>query len=348
MTESLGILLCGHGSRDPAAIREFAELAEQLRQRLDRYVVTWGFLEFARPVLAEALDKLRAAGIRRVLAVPGMLFAAGHTKNDLPSVLNAYQAEHPEMEIRFGRDLAIDPKMMQAAAARIEDALQMVGDRVPRHQTLLMVVGRGTSDPDANANIAKVARLLWEGFGFGWAEAAYSGVTFPLVEPALEHATRLRYQRILIFPYFLFTGVLVQRIYRHAERVATRHPGIEFVKVPYLADHPLVLATILERIREIEEGTGNMNCQMCKYRVQMVGFEQEIGFVQASHHHHVEGIGVGTEAAAPHHHDHDHHHDAPDHGHHHDHHRHGHGRAPYPHADHPLGPRSLGPEGADD
>lgn len=349
MTEKLGILLCGHGSRDPAAIAEFAALAEQLRQRLDLYAVTWGFLEFARPVLREALDKLRAAGVRRVLAVPGMLLAAGHTKNDLPSVLNAYQAEHPDMEIRFGRDLAIDPKMLQAAAARIETALTAAGDRIPRHQTLLMVVGRGTSDPDANSNVAKIARLLWEGFGFGWAEAAYSGVTFPLVEPALEHAAKLGYARILVFPYFLFTGVLVQRIYAHAGRVAARHPEIEFVEVPYLADHPLVLETVLERIREIENGTGNMNCQMCKYRVQMVGFEREIGFVQESHHHHVEGIGVGMPAADGNH-DHDHHHHG--HHHHHDDHDHGdghdHGRAPYPQADHPLGPKSLKSEAGDD
>jgi sirohydrochlorin cobaltochelatase len=43
---------------------------------------------------------------------------------------------------------------------------------VPLHETLLMVVGRGASDPDANSNVAKVMRMLWEGFGFGWARPA--------------------------------------------------------------------------------------------------------------------------------------------------------------------------------
>ena len=77
-------------------------------------------------------------------------------------------------------------------------------------------------------NVAKVTRLLWEGFGFGWAETAYSGVTFPLVEPALEHAARLNYRRIIVFPYFLFTGILVQRIYDATDAVARRYPGIQF------------------------------------------------------------------------------------------------------------------------
>ena len=131
---------------------------------------------------------------------------------------------------------------------------------VALHDTLLVVVGRGASDPDANSNVAKVARMLWEGFGFGWAETAYSGVTFPLVEPALEKAARLGFRRIVVFPYFLFTGVLVQRIYDAADAVAARHPGIEFVKAPYLNDHPLVLDTFVDRVHEILDGQNLMNC----------------------------------------------------------------------------------------
>ena len=119
---------------------------------------------------------------------------------------------------------------------------------LPLHETLLVVVGRGASDPDANSNVSKVTRILWEGFGFGWAETAYSGVTFPLVEPGLEHAAKLGYKRIIVFPYFLFTGILVQRIYDATDEVAARHPGIEFIKAPYLNDHPAVIDTFVERV----------------------------------------------------------------------------------------------------
>jgi len=178
-------------------------------------------------------------------------------------------------------------------------------------------------------------RMLWEGMGFGWGETCYSGVTFPLVEPGLEHAARLGYRRIVVFPYFLFTGILVERIYAYTDRVAARHPEIEFVKAPYLNDHPLVIDTFAERVREILEGANTMNCQMCKYREQVLGFEAEVGLPQESHHHHVEGIGTGhSHGHDHHHHDHDHGHD--DHDHHHGHHHH-----PYPHADHPLGPVSM-------
>ena len=301
---TVGVMVCGHGSRDIDAIEEFQRLVHGLASRLPAYPLESGFLEFARPILREGLDRLRGHGVDHVLAIPGMLFAAGHVKNDVPSVLNAYAAEHG-IRIDFGRDLGIDPKLLAAAGDRIEAALA-TRDEQPREHTLLAVIGRGTSDPDANGNVAKVARMLWEGMGFGWAEVGYSGVAHPRVEALLERAVRLGFRRIVVFPYFLFTGVLVQRIYAQTEAVAARHPEIEFLKAGYLNDHPLVLDTFVERIQGIATGDVNMNCLLCKYRARIIGHEGEVGAPQQGHHHHVEGIGTDTHR----HHDHDHdHHD---------------------------------------
>ncbi|MBL23022.1 MAG: sirohydrochlorin chelatase [Rhodospirillaceae bacterium] len=339
MAENYGIMICGHGSRDEDAVREFATLAGGLKTRFPDWPVEYGYLEFAQPIIKDGLGKLSEQGIRDVLAVPAMLFAAGHVKNDIPSVLNRYQAENPEINIIYGAELGIDPKMIRAAGERIKEALASNPSDIPLEETLLMVVGRGASDPDANSNIAKITRQLCEGLGFGWAETCYSGVTFPLVEPGLEHATRLGYKRIVVFPYFLFTGVLVKRIHDHTDIVAARHPEIDFVKAGYFNDHPLVLDTLAERVHDILGGENHMNCQQCKYRDQILGFEDQVGLAQESHHHHVEGIGTGHSHDHSHDHGHDHTHE---HGHDHSHgHDHDHGHHPYPHADHPLGPRTL-------
>src|SRR5690606_37837004 len=98
-----------------------------------------------------------------------------------------------------------------------------------------------------------------------------------------------------VFPYFLFTGVLVKRIYAATAEARTRYPGVEILDAPYLNDHPLVIETMLDRIREMLVGQNLMNCSLCKYREQVLGFEAEVGLAQASHHHHVEGIGGGLE-----------------------------------------------------
>jgi sirohydrochlorin cobaltochelatase len=290
-----GVMLCGHGSRNQLAVGEFAALAEALKERLPGVPVEYGYLEFANPVIHHGLDRLRKKGVRHVLAVPGMLFAAGHAKNDIPAVLRTYEAQHKGLSITYGRELGVDVKMLRAAGDRIREGLAQSPRDVPLTDTLLLVVGRGASDPDANSNVAKIMRMLWEGMGFGWGEVAYSGVTFPLVAPALDHAVRLGYRRIVVFPYFLFTGVLVKRIYDAAEDAQARHPDVEILTAPYLDDHPLVIDTLLDRIREMLVGQNLMNCAMCKYREQVLGFEAEVGLRQESHHHHVEGIGGGLE-----------------------------------------------------
>jgi sirohydrochlorin cobaltochelatase len=177
---------------------------------------------------------------------------------------------------------------------------------------------------------------------------------------------RLGFKRIVVFPYFLFSGVLVSRIRQHTERVATDHPDVRFIQASYLGDQAQVIETFVERVHEVVAGETAMNCSLCKYRAQVLGFEREVGAPQHSHHHHVEGLTDGcdlcerecTGACQPDgvpiplgHHQHNH---ADDHSHNHSHsddnshsHDHSHGEhhhhTPYPHADHPLGPSSLRP-----
>lgn len=251
MSEGTGVLLCGHGSRDEATVQEFQAVARGVAERLPDCRVEAGFLEFARPSIVEALDRLREGGYRRIVAVPGLLFAAGHVKRDIPALLAAYQASHPEMRIRYGRELGLDPKMLAAAHARVAEALDRAGNAIPRRQTALLVVGRGASEPEINANVAKVTRLLRRNLRLAWGETAYAGLAAPLVEPALEDVVRLGCRRLVVFPYLLFTGVLVKRVDHLADEASARHPGVEFVKAPYLGGHPLVLDTFAERVEEM-------------------------------------------------------------------------------------------------
>jgi sirohydrochlorin cobaltochelatase len=295
------VLLCGHGSRDPEAITEFELAAAALRPRLPQFDFATGYLEFARPTIHDGLALLAARGARRILAVPGMLFAASHVKNDLPWEMNSFAADNPGVDVRLARDLGIDAKLLQAAAARIAAATSATS--IPRAETLLLVVGRGTNDPDANSNISKLARMLWEGMGLGWAEVAFSGVAHPRVDAALARAAGFGFRRIIVFPYFLFTGVLVKRIFAQTDAVAALFPEIEFAKALYLGDHDGVLAAFCERVAELENAQPAMNCQLCKYRTQIIGYEHDVGAPQAGHHHHVRGIGIEHD----HHHHHSHH-----------------------------------------
>ena len=126
--------------------------------------------------------------------------------------------------------------------------------------------------------------------------------------------------------------------------MAADYPDVEFLSAGYLGQHPMVVDTFRERVDEVLRGDTAMNCSLCKYRAQVLGFEQDVGRAQESHHHHVEGLAESctlcerecTGACQPngvpleaHSHEHEH-----EHG-------HGHHHPPYPHAEHPLGPLTL-------
>jgi sirohydrochlorin cobaltochelatase len=290
------VLLIGHGTRLAAGVTEFHALADQLQQALPDRTCLAGFLELVEPSLPEALERLRQQGFQRVTALPALLMAAGHVKNDIPVILNAFQAEHPEMTITFGADLGVHPNLLQVARERIESVETEFGSAYDRRDTLLVVIGRGSSDPDANSNISKITRILWEGMGFGWAETAYTAVAAPLMDDALERAHRLGFPRMVVFPYLLFTGRLVDQVRAAVAAYQERHPEVRAVVAPYLNAHPLVAATFLERLTEAERGEARMNCQFCSYRVPIVGREDWRGAPQTAHHHDDHG------------HDHDHRH----------------------------------------
>jgi len=333
---NIGILLCGHGSRDPQAVKEFINVVDKIKSRIPNIPVAYGFLEFNRPIISAALDQLRNIGVERVIALPAMLCAAGHTKNDIPAVLNKYTYENG-LSIQYGRELGLNSLMIGAAGARVQEIIDS-NPIFPLSETLLVVAGRGSSDPDANSNVCKITRMLVEGFGFGWGETVFSGVTFPLVEPGLRHVLKLGFKRVILLPYFLFCGVLVTRVRDHSMRVANDNPDVQFLNASYLSDQDLVIDTFLERIHEVLNGENFMNCALCKYRSNLLGFESEVGYEQVSHHDHVEGAldicpdcgmkeckgknekkSYLVKDVQPHSHQH----------------------FPYPHAEHPLGPVTL-------
>jgi precorrin-8X/cobalt-precorrin-8 methylmutase len=281
------IVIAGHGSRDPEGISEFEQLVELIRQRAGERHVRHGFLEFARPTIDEAARSLIDEGDHRIAIVPLVLLAATHAKNDLPSEVLALQNEFPAAQLHYGSALHLHPNILRLFRQRIIEAEAGSPRMIRRADSCLVVVGRGTTDPDANSDVSKLARLLQEGMGFGGSYVCYSGTAKPLVADGLAQAVRLGFDRIVVAPFFLFTGVLVKRIYAATDSMITDCPGAEFLKADYLGVHQLLADAFLERAGETVAGKAAMNCSLCKYRVQIIGYEKELGAPQRAHHLHV-------------------------------------------------------------
>jgi sirohydrochlorin cobaltochelatase len=307
------LLIAGHGSRDPEGVAEFLDLARHFRASRPEMEVEIAFLEFARPTIQEGIDRLAARGAETIVVLPGVLMAAGHAKNDMASEVRRARERYPRVDLRMGRALDVDPRLLQLCRLRYQEALAGRAPPDPA-DTLLLLVGRGSSDPDANANIAKVARFLQEGYPTGWAAWAFTGVTTPLLADALPVCERAGFRHIVVQPYFLFTGVLLKRIYAQVEGRRRARLDLDYVATPHLQAHALLVQAFAQRADEALRGDGHMNCSLCQYRVPIIGHEGAVGEPQRPHHHHVQGLhqhvhhlegqlqpaAEGDEAAAPH------------------------------------------------
>jgi sirohydrochlorin cobaltochelatase len=290
------LLVVGHGTTDEAGVAEFGRLVAQVRARTDADV-EGGFLELASPPIQEAVARLVAAGHRSVDVVPLVLVAAGHSKGDVPAALERERHRHPGLSFRYGRPLGPHPLLL----AELTDRLAAVVDPDSWPDTAVVLVGRGATDPDANAEVAKLARLLLEGRGLGTVETAFVSLAEPGVPAGLDRAERLGFKRIVVLPYFLFAGVLPDRIVAQARAWAGEHPDHEVLTAGLIGPSERLVDLVLERWREIAGGDLRMNCDTCAYRVLLPGFEDKLGRPQTPHDH-------PDDPTHPHRHGHDHEH----------------------------------------
>lgn len=291
------LLVVGHGTRDPAGQDECRMLIDIVGTRRPGLRVELGYLELCPPPITDVVNRLAGDGVDDVTVVPLVLLGAGHAKGDVPASIVRERRRHPHITFRYGRPLGIRPELVGLADNRLRDA---VAD-ADRADTAVVIVGRGTSDPDANGDLAKIARLLWEGRSWPLVEPAFVSLASPSVPEAMERCRRLGARRIAVIPYFLFTGVLERRIREQAAAWADAHPGVEVVTAGHLGPDAAVADLVLARADEAVRGHAPANCDTCLYRVALPGFEDRVGAPQTLHHH------PDDEGTHGHHHDHDHH-----------------------------------------
>src|SRR3954468_2852651 len=145
------LLLVGHGSRSAKGVDAYWDFAAVLQQEAPDLDVGCGFIELAEPDLDTAVDRLVAGGATRVVAVPLVLLGAGHLKNDGPAALARGRERHPNVDFRYARDLGIHPTPLEVASERMAQTIGDDGGQADEWS--VVVVSRGSSDPDANADL---------------------------------------------------------------------------------------------------------------------------------------------------------------------------------------------------
>lgn len=290
------LLLVGHGSRDADGRQGLLDFATAY-QALDRSrPVIPCFLELTEPSIQQGVDQCVEMGYTELSVLPILLFAARHNKFDVTNELDRARQRHPQVKFHYGRHFGITSGILDLWQSRLSelDQSQWNPKGVGRSDTVLLFVGRGSSDPDANGDVYKLARMLWEGSSYQTVEICFIGITHPRMEEGFRRARLFNPKRIIVLPHFLFTGALVKKIFNVTAQQQEQHPELSLLCLPEIGLHPELFRILREREIETQLGQVQMNCEMCKFRLAVS---------QSSTHAHNHGHAHG------HSHSHDHTHD---------------------------------------
>jgi len=286
------LLLIGHGTRDESGRQSLLDFASAYQALDTSRPVLPCFLELTEPTIQEGVDRCVEKGFTEISVLPILLFAARHNKFDVTNELDRARARHPQLKFYYGRHFGITPGILDLWRSRLAE---IDHPQIQRTDTVLLFVGRGSSDPDANGDVCKLARILWEGSGYATVETCFIGITHPRLEIGFQRASLYQPKRIVVLPHFLFTGTLVKKIFDIAAQQQQKYPQIDIACLPEIGLHPHLFTILREREIETHLGQVLMNCEMCKFRLAAVaGNMHSHTHTHDSHHHH--------------HHHHDHHH----------------------------------------
>jgi len=275
------ILLVGHGSREQSGNDEIESFANEWRKRRPDDRIEVCFIEFADVTLDAGMDNA-AKGSDRVIVVPLILGAAAHVKMEIPHHIEDARKRHCNVSFIMTKHLGATTKVLKALKAELAKA--MLGlDAPDAKNTGVVLLARGSSDKVANGEIAKMARWLFEESDHEMVDVAFTGITFPKVETVVQRQVACGMKQIIVLPYYLYTGVLIERIARQVGRLTQQYPEISFALAKYIGFDTAIYELLDERVSEaIGEGVDEpkmLECDGCKYRA----FAEEHGF---GHHHH--------------------------------------------------------------
>lgn len=277
------ILFVGHGSKLEAGNEEVREFVERTTYLIDPAIlVETCFLEFASPNIEDGIELCVEKGADEIHVIPIILLHAGHSKLHIPAEIEHACEHFPDVTFTYGQTIGIHDEIFEILKARLRE----IGfDADVKHEdTAILLIARGGSDPTANGDFYKISRLLWEKLDVPFVESAFMGVTTPTVDEGIDRCIRLGAKKIIMLPYFLFTGILMERMQKMATRYQEQCPDIDIQLASYFGYHPKLQKVLVERAEQAMNGTSTGMQDLENYR--------EYAKVHGPVHHH--------------HHDHDH------------------------------------------
>jgi sirohydrochlorin cobaltochelatase len=239
-----GVMVVGHGTADPVGAEETRQVARQVAGLMPGVPVELGFLEVIGPTIGDAVAALAGRGCTEVVVAPLLLFAAGHARRDVPEAVRDAAAA-AGVRAAQAEPLGCHEAVVRLAAARRHEAVAGLPP-VPDAETVLVVIGRGSSDPTAPAQLdafVRATRPTQSRVELGFVAAARPSLDEALVAAARGGAVR----RVVVQPHLLFRGHVEEQVSAALARGRQEHPAVEWVQAARLGADPLVAQAVVDR-----------------------------------------------------------------------------------------------------
>ncbi|MBS3964383.1 MAG: sirohydrochlorin chelatase [Methylomonas sp.] len=268
------ILLVGHGSRNQAGNDEIRFFQQQWQAMQPDWRIELCYIELADVLLDEGLSRA-AQNAGRVIVVPLIISAAGHVKMEIPEHIGAARQKFPGVEFIYAPHLGSNETLLAILQKQLKSALKTLAMPDPK-TTGVIILGRGSSDKVANGELAKLARWLYEASEHELIDIAFTGITHPRLEAMVQRQVRLGMTQIVVLPYYLFTGLLIERIATQMQRLQSQYPRIAFASGRYFGFDPAIFDLLNRRVTQASDPCAPqmLECDGCQYREH------------AEHHHH--------------------------------------------------------------
>ncbi|MFC9824390.1 sirohydrochlorin chelatase [Streptomyces erythrochromogenes] len=207
------LLVIAHGSRDPRHAATVHALTRRVRALRPGLRVETAFLDFNAPRVEQVLSALHADGVRDVVALPLLLTRAFHAKADIPAALSDALTRLPGLSVSVADVLGPSPLLVEALERRLSEAGLTPADRAT---TAVVLASAGSTDPEAIAVIAEIARE-WRHTGWCAVRPAFASAALPRTEDAVRALRAEGFARVAVAPYVIAPGRLPDRIAAGAE-----------------------------------------------------------------------------------------------------------------------------------
>lgn len=275
------ILLVGHGSRNKNGNIEIEKFANEWRKRNPQWSIDVCFIEFSEATLDQGFD-IAAEKSNCVIVIPLILNAAAHVKMEIPAHIEEARKRHPSVKYIFLPHLGAGYDVLTILKRSLQNTLDHLDMPDPK-TTGVILLGRGSSDRVANGEVAKMARWLFEETDHELVDVAFTGITYPRLEEAVQRQHTLGMTQIAILPYYLFTGTLIERICRQVARLKIQYPQMSIGLGRYFGFEDEIFSLLTQRVLQAQCKTPSsqvmMECDGCKYRL----IAEDAGH---GHHHH--------------------------------------------------------------